>query len=100
MFVSVKEGWRESALMQVVAFPPNRPQDDFAFAKDLVQAGDRSLPSGAVVNHLSQVVANHLIDGGIALQRHLAGRSQQIPIQRQRQVLLHRISVAQLMYQR
>jgi hypothetical protein len=83
--------------MQVVAFPRNLPKGDFAFAEDLVHAGDRGLPSGTVLDRLSQVVANHLIQGRIALQRHLASRTQQIPIQRQRQVLLHRSSVAQFM---
>jgi len=68
--------------MQILALPPTPPYFDASRAKNLVELRQRRLPLISLPHQPGEIVPHQLIDGSLALDRHLPRRAQQIVVQR------------------
>ena len=80
--------------MQILTLPRSPAYLDLTVAKDLFQTLHGRLPLIGFSNQAGQIIAHELVDGSVAVERHFAGRTQEIFVQSQGQVSGHIISVA------
>src|SRR5579863_1659911 len=97
MLVSTKARGAGSAFMQLVASPGALAYLVAAVAKKLFQILARRPSLAGITRHLRQVIAHHLVDRCVAIERGLPRGLENIRVHCEREVLLHRISVARIL---
>ena len=70
--------------MQILTLPRSPADLNLTVSKDFFQTLHRRPPLIGFSNQAGQIIAHQLIDGSVAVERHFAGRTQEIFVQSER----------------